>query len=135
MRGDVTIKTSDELKPEDIENYNLVLWGDAKSNATLAKMIDKLPIQWNAENIGARGTNYASATHVPVLIYPNPLNRARYVVVNSGFTYREYDYLNNARQIPKLPDWAILDISQPPDASAAGRVVATDFFDEAWKVK
>ena len=44
------------------------------------------------------------ATHVPVLIYPNPLNPAKYVVLNSGFTFREYDYLNNARQVPKLPD-------------------------------
>ena len=135
MRGDVTVKTSDDLKPEDIENYNVVLWGDGKSNATIAKLIDKLPIQWNAENINARGINYASATHVPILIYPNPLNPARYVVINSGLTYREYDYLNNARQIPKLPDWAIVDISTPPDSKSPGNVVDADFFDEKWALK
>ena len=47
---------------------------------------------------------YPAATHAPILIYPNPLNPKKYVVLNSGFTFREFDYLNNARQIPKLPD-------------------------------
>ena len=47
------------------------------------------------------------------MIYPNPLNPEKYIVFNSGFTYREYDYLNNARQYFKLPDWAIIDIRQP----------------------
>lgn len=135
MRGDVTVKTSDELKPEDIENYSLVLWGDSKSNATVAKLADRLPIQWDAKNVSVGGLNYASATHVPVLIYPNPLNPVRYVVLNSGFTYREYDYLNNARQIPKLPDWAVVDITTPPDSKSLGNIVDADFFDEKWALK
>jgi hypothetical protein len=56
-------------------------------------------------------------------------------VVNSGFTFREYDYLNNARQTPKLPDWAILDLSQPPNARTPGRIAAAGFFDERWQLK
>jgi hypothetical protein len=135
MRGDAIVKTSDELKPEDIENYHLVLWGDSKSNAMIAKIADKLPIQWNQENVSVGGVPYASATHVPVLIFPNPLNPDRYVVLNSSFTYREYDYLNNARQIPKLPDWAIVDITTPPDSRFPGKISAADFFDEKWSLK
>ena len=68
------------------------------------------------------------------MIYPNPDNPARYVVLNSGFTYREYDYLNNARQVPKLPDWAVIDLATPPDAKAPGRIVDAGFFDERWKL-
>jgi len=135
MRGDAIVKTSDELKPEDIENYNLVLWGDTKSNATLAKFADKLPIQWNQENVSVGAIKYPSATHVPVIIFPNPLNPDRYVVLNSSFTYREYDYLNNARQIPKLPDWAIVDITTPPDSTFPGKIADADFFDEKWALK
>ena len=42
-----------------------------------------------------RGPNHGlcppldAAHHVPILIYPNPLNPQRYVVLNSGFTFRE----------------------------------------------
>ncbi|MFN7733775.1 MAG: hypothetical protein ACK5OB_17900, partial [Pirellula sp.] len=68
-------------------------------------------------------------------IYPNPLAPDRYVVLNSSFTYREYDYLNNARQVPKLPDWAIIDLSTPSDARWPGRIADADFFDEAWQLK
>ncbi len=38
-------------------------------------------------------------------------------------------------QNPKLPDWAILDLTHPPDAEAAGKVVTADFFDERWRLK
>ena len=37
------------------------------------------------------------------MICPNPLNPKRYVVLNSGFTFREFDYLNNrANFLPQL---------------------------------
>ena len=55
-------------------------------------------------------------------------------VLNSSFTYREYDYLNNARQTPKLPDWAVFDLSEPPGPRWAGKVAGADFFDERWEV-
>ena len=68
------------------------------------------------------------------MIYPNPLNTGKYVVLNSGLTFRE-NHKSNAVQNPQLPDWAILDLSTPPDGNAAGKAVAADFFDENWDVK
>ncbi|MDA0814434.1 MAG: hypothetical protein O3C21_18835, partial [Verrucomicrobia bacterium] len=56
-------------------------------------------------------------------------------VINSGVTFREYDYLNNARQVPKLPDWAIVDLSTPPGTRVPGRIEDAGFFDEQWKWK
>ena len=135
FRGDAPQKKDTEIKDEDIANNNLVLWGDPSSNAILKRIADKLPIKWTAEGVEVGGKKYAADSNVPVLIYPNPLNPAKYVVLNSGFTYREYDYLNNARQVPKLPDWAIVDLSVAPNAMAPGKIVAADFFDESWKVK
>ena len=135
MRGDARIKTSEELKPEDIENYNLILWGDVQSNPTLAKLADKLPIQWTADQIVVGDRKFSSKTHAPILIYPNPLNPDRYIVLNSGFTYREYDYLNNARQVPKLPDWAVVDFTTPPDSRWPGKIADADFFGEKWELK
>ncbi len=135
MRGDARVKTSEELKPEDIENYHLILWGDPQSNPTIAKVADKLPIQWGAEQISVGEQKFDAKSHAPVLIYPNPLNPEKYVVLNSSFTYREYDYLNNARQVPKLPDWAIIDLSTPPDARWPGKIAAADFFGEKWELK
>ena len=76
---------------------------------------------------------------MPVLIYPNPLNPKRYVVLNSGFTFREYDYLNNARQVPKLPDFAVVDIDVPVSARSTrrhrgGRVLYGGMAVSSWKM-
>jgi len=68
-----------------------------------------------------------------ILIYPNPLNPRHYVVLNSGFTFREQQYLNNAWQVARLPDWAIVDLTTPPDENWPGTIVDGGFFNEEWK--
>jgi hypothetical protein len=133
MRGDVRVKADLEVTADDIANHNLILWGDPASNALLARLLPQLPLTWTDEQLSIGDREFDARGHIPVLIYPNPLNPARYVVVNSSFTYREYDYLNNARQTPKLPDWAIIDLSEPPGTRWPGRVAAADFFDETWQ--
>jgi hypothetical protein len=57
------------------------------------------------------------------------------VVLNSGLTFRQAHDRTNSLQNPKLPDWAVLDISSPPTADAAGKVIAADFFNEAWQLR
>jgi len=135
FRGDAPIKDDSSISDADIASSNLVLWGDPQSNAILAKLADKLPIQWSKDKLVANGKSYDAATNAPILIYPNPLNPAKYVVINSSFTYREYDYLNNARQVPKLPDWAVVDLTKPVISQAPGGIADAGFFGEAWEWK
>jgi hypothetical protein len=132
FRGDARIKDDRDITGDEIKSYHLVLWGDPRSNSVLKRIAERLPLQWDAGRVAIGKSSHPAANHVPVLIQPNPLNPARYVVLNSGFTFREYDYLNNARQTPKLPDWAILDISSPPNSRFPGKIVAADFFGENW---
>jgi hypothetical protein len=133
-RGDARVTSDDAVSDADIANSNLVLWGDPSSNKVLAKIADKLPIHWTAKEVAVGAKTYPSDTNVALLIYPNPLNPKKYVVLNSGFTFREYDYLNNARQVPKLPDWAVVDVTTPPNSRWPGNVVAADFFTDAWEL-
>jgi hypothetical protein len=134
FRGDAPTKKDTEVTEDDIKNSNLVLWGDPMSNAVLAKIADKLPIKWTERGVQVGDKTYEVGTHVPVLIYPNPLNPKRYVVLNSGFTFREYDQLNNARQVPKLPDYAVIDITTPPNSRFPGKVARAGFFGEKWEL-
>ncbi|MBA4064325.1 MAG: hypothetical protein C0501_11555 [Isosphaera sp.] len=134
FRGDAPVKKDTEVTADDIATRNLVLWGDPQSNAVLAKIADKLPVKWTDKGVVVGDKTYDAATHVPVLIYPNPLNPKRYVVLNSGFTFREYDQLNNARQVPKLPDYAVIDVTTPPNSRYPGKVVRAGFFGEKWEL-
>lgn len=134
FRGEARVKADTDVTDADIAGSNLVLWGDPSSNKLLARIADRLPIRWDARGVHVGGKTWPASTDVPVLIYPNPLNPKRYVVLNSGFTYREYDYLNNARQVPKLPDWAIVDTSTPPSSRWPGKIVDAAFFDDNWQL-
>jgi hypothetical protein len=134
FRGEAQVRADAEVSEADIAAHNLVLWGDPSSNQVLARIADKLPIRWDARQVTVGAKTYSSAHHVPVFIYPNPLNPKRYIVINSGFTYREYDYLNNARQVPKLPDFAVVDINAPVNARTPGAIVTAGFFGEQWEL-
>jgi len=134
FRGEAMVKDDSAITDADIASSNLVLWGDPSSNVVLQKIADKLPIKWTKDGVVVGGESLKADTHVPVLIYPNPLNSKKYVVLNSGFTFREYDYLNNARQVPKLPDYAVIDVMTPMTSRAPGKLVKAGFFDEKWEL-
>jgi hypothetical protein len=78
-----------------------------------------------------------------VLVFPTiveaghnaPVTTDRYIVLNSGPTFREGHDRTNSQQTPKLPDWAIIGLEKDPDAFAPGEIKAAGFFDENWKVK
>jgi hypothetical protein len=133
FRGEARVKNDADITPQDIASSNLVLWGDPRSNALLARIAAKLPVRWNEHGVQTPDAIYPADRYALVLVYPNPLNPAHYIVINSGFTFREYDYLNNARQTPKLPDFAIIDLATPPSSRAPGTVATAGFFDEQWQ--
>jgi pimeloyl-ACP methyl ester carboxylesterase len=134
FRGEARMKDDSAIDDNDIASSNLVLWGDPSSNAVLKRITDKLPIRWDADAIHVGDKTYPAGNDVPVMIYPNPLNPKRYVVLNSGFTFREYDYLNNARQTAKLPDWTIVDTTVPPSPLDPGKIADAGFFGEQWEL-
>ncbi|HYE20923.1 MAG TPA: prolyl oligopeptidase family serine peptidase [Tepidisphaeraceae bacterium] len=133
FRGEPRVKRDTDVTPDDIANYNLVCFGTPASNTVLAKVADKLPAKWSADSLTLAGDSVDPKTHIPALIYPNPLNPNRYIVLNSGFTFREFDYYNNARQTPKLPDYALIDVTAPITPKVPSKITHAGFFDEQWR--
>lgn len=126
MRGDLPVKDAAAVTAEDIANRHLILFGDPWNNRLTGRVVGRLPIRWTRETITAGSKRYPAADHVPVLIYPNPLNPKRYVVLNSGHTFHEAEFRGtNALLFPRLGDWAVLRGEQ---------VVSAGWFDEAWRL-
>jgi hypothetical protein len=135
MRGEPRVKRDVDVTDDDLRNFHLVAWGTPETNRflnILASPTSGNPIRWTKDEVQVGERTFDAAHHVPVLIYPRG---ERYLVVNSGLTFREGHDRTNSLQNPKLPDWAVLDIRQPADDLTAGKVVAADFFDEAWQLK
>ena len=141
FRGDVRVVTDEALTPELMATHHIVLWGDPGSNKVLARLLDSsskkahpLPLRWDAKELQVGGSVYPAASHAPILIFPNPLAPARYVVLNSSFTFRQGSDTTNALQTPKLPDWAVVDLGTPPGLLLPGAVPNAGFFNEAWQL-
>jgi hypothetical protein len=134
FRGEAQVRRDTDVTDADIANSNLVLFGDPASNKLIARIAEKLPVRWTGEKLTVGQQTYPSGHDVPVLIYPNPLNPEKYVVLNSGFTFREGHHLTNAQQTPKLPDYAVIDVTVPPGPYAPGKVMDAGFFGEKWEL-
>jgi predicted esterase len=134
FRAEPRVKNDTDITAADIAGSNLVLFGDPSSNAVYRRIADRLPIRWRAGGVVV-GQDKFSPSHAPVFVYPNPLNPQQYVVINSGFTF--HDQANNAMQSPKLPDWAIVDVSKTGNnfRYLPLFVESQGFFDEAWRLK
>ena len=67
------------------------------------------------------------AAALPAMIYPNPLNPNRYVVINSGHTFGEAEFRGtNALLFPRLGDWGVL-------STADESIISSGYFDEEWR--
>ena len=133
FRGEPRVKSDVDVTVGDVADNNLVLFGDPSSNAIYTRIASRLPIVWTASGVSVGGEHF-DANHAPVFIFPNPLNPQRYVVINSGFTF--HDQSNNDMQSPKLPDWAVVDITKPGNnyRYLPLFVESQGFFDEFWKL-
>jgi dienelactone hydrolase len=130
MRGSVRVLKDTEVTAAELESRNLILFGDPGSNSVIAQVARQLPISWKRERFEL-GDHYPSTNHAPALIATSPFSRNHYVVINSGHTFGEKDFIGtNALLFPKLGDWAVFRVGDGLDD-----VVKSGFFDEMWKLK
>ena len=134
MRGEVRVVSDTEVTADHIKDYHLICFGDFVSNRYLHSVAPHLPIQWTREELKVGDQSFDPNVHAPAFCFPNPRNPDRYVVVNSGMTYREFSNVSNSRQIAMLPDWAVMDVRED-DSIFPGKVLADGFFDEQWNLK
>jgi hypothetical protein len=131
------VKLDSEVTADDMQQYHLILWGDAQSNSVIRQTLaahKAATFDWSKDNIKVGEHTYDAASHVPALIYPNPQFPSRYIVLNSGPTFRQAHDRTNSLQNAHLPDWNIISLDTPPSASSPGRIAKCGFFDDSWQV-
>jgi hypothetical protein len=139
FRGVLPVKDDRDVTVHDVQTRNLILFGDPGSNSWIAKVVPLPSLRWSAESFRLCGQEYSAADHVPALIAPNPLPGAdgRYVVLNSGHTFREAELAKlNYLLFPRWGDWAVLQVDPKRLASepAQETVLRAGYFDEQWQL-
>lgn len=131
FRAELPIKKDSMVTTNDFGTKNLILFGDGGSNALIAKVLPRAPIQWNKSFIVLKSKTYASEEHLPAFIFPSPFSSKNYVVINSGHTFRTEDLKGtNALLFPRWGDYAILKINAGLPSKSELQI--SGIFDEFW---
>jgi pimeloyl-ACP methyl ester carboxylesterase len=130
FRGHPFVKDDKDVTEADFAKYHVVLFGDPGSNQWIAKMKDKLPVKWTEQSVTLGGQTFLASECFPAMIYPNPLNPAKYAVLNTGLTIEDRGY-NGDYGTPLWGDYAIVKVK--PGADVPDMLVA-GLFDENWQL-
>jgi len=136
LRGRIRVVKDTEVDDAMIAANNLVLWGDPGSNSVMARVIKRLPVEWTPSAMRVSGKSYDPDSHGLSMIYPNPLNPRRYVVINSGHTFHEPDFKNsNSWLFPRLGDIAVQSFSKTASGGYDETISWAGFFDSHWQLE
>lgn len=134
FRGTVEVIDDTAVTDEIMARKHLILFGDPGSNSVLSKIHGRLPLKWGEKEITVNGQAYDTSLHGVAMIYPNPLQPRRYVVINSGHTFHEPQFkASNAQLYPRLGDIAVLKFQ----AAASGfeeTVEWAEIFNSSWRL-
>ncbi len=127
MRANISPVMDRSVTEEDIASYNLILVGTADSNSVIKAINDFLPIRIWQNRIVAGATVYDGKKYGLSMVFPNPLNPQRYVVIRHGGGAADFpEYME---YLPWLPDYLIFDRSV-----ASYYWVDVGFFDAYWRL-
>ncbi len=135
LRGRIRIVSDTELDDRTVAANHLVLFGDPSSNSVIRRVLPDLPIDWQARTITVGARTFDTENHGLSMIFPNPLNPAKYVVINSGHTMHEKDFqASNAWLFPRLGDIAVQRFSKNEAGEFDEEIVWAANFDGHWKL-
>src|SRR5262245_27870123 len=130
FRGHPFVKDDKDVTEADLAKYHLVLFGDPGSNQWIAKVKEKLPVTWTEQSVSLGEQTFPAKECFPAMIYPNPLNPKKYVVLNTGLTIEDRGY-NGDYGTPLWGDYAIVKVRP---GEAVPEMLTAALFDESWQL-
>jgi len=132
------------ITDDDIATSNLILFGTADSNSIIVAINDSLPIRIWRNRIVAGANEYVGGNYGLYMIFPNPLNPERYVVISHGDIPGWV--ATDVRWLGILwPDYVVFDMNVVPRQAGedpyGGQTayhpdawVEAGFFDQYWRL-
>ncbi len=117
-----------------IAERNLILCGSPATNRVLARIADQLPLRIEKDRYVLGKRAFPTAGNGMMMIYPNPLNPARYVVVAHGAAWGPR--LEPNHKLDLLPDFILYRAQTPGrvDSFTTNDVLCAGYFDSAWRL-
>lgn len=132
------LKKDVEVTAEDLADFHLILFGNAGSNSILKKVNESLPIRFDGRSIIAGKKRFSGDDVGLAMIYPNPLNQKKYVVVLGGNSWRGTQHI--VKRIGMEFDYIIFDDRtmginvHQGNLTIDGTPLLCGFFDQDWRL-
>ena len=133
--ADFRFKSAGKISEQDIAENNLILFGVPESNPVIKKISADLPIEFRKNYVKVNGKEYKEEGTGIVMVYPNPLNQNKYIVVYTGqftesFNKTDKEGGSGIRGLgyPKLPDFTVFN------TKTKEKNIISGMFDNDWKV-
>ena len=123
------IKKDRDLTPEDIKNKHLVLLGNAEPNSPLKQVLSSLPLRIDRDSVSIGDKRYSGNNLGLAVIYPNPLNTNKYLVVANANSIDGYQAIESNLSQKGWYDFAIWTLSNTKQPEP----LATGYFDATWQ--
>ncbi|HOM83971.1 MAG TPA: prolyl oligopeptidase family serine peptidase [Armatimonadota bacterium] len=126
------VKPDIAVTDEEMRQYNLVLFGDRRTNAILARIADRLPVELTPAGYRVGRKETPAEGLGLLMVYPNPLAPERLVCVYSGEFWG--DGLDINHKFDLAPDFIFfrkeLDVADPSRTPTA---ICAGYFDSSWQ--
>jgi hypothetical protein len=125
-----------EISAADMARYSLMLIGGPEANKVAAKLAARLPLRLSPNSIRVDGKDFQVKDAAVQMLYPNPLNEARYVWVFAGTSANGMHHVDPNPERSDDFDYVIVDGRVPPYKQKATRLdmnVVSGHFDYNWR--
>ena len=119
---------------EHIRDFNLILCGGPETNAVLARIADRLPIRIESDAYVVGKRRFPREGNGLLMIYPNPLNPKRYVLIREELLWGESLEANH--KLDLVPDFIIYtpDIDRDGSRYETNQYLCAGYFDSFWRL-
>lgn len=136
--GRVDVVPDTEITQAMIDKDNLILFGNAQTNAVTASINNKLPIRLldGQVQLNISGIKRLYGDLGIIFLYPNPLNPKKFILLYEGTTEKGQklsDRFGTLYSGAGLPDFLIL--GEEVKQKGWGGVKAAGFFSNQWKLE
>lgn len=122
-------KEDREVTPQDIADKNLILLGDARLNSVVARLSASIPLKLGPEFVSIGDRRFEGKGLGVSVVYPNPLNPQRYVVVIAANDYEGFQLYEPNLSQRGWYDFAVWNARDPRGAGP----LAEGFWDGDWR--
>ena len=127
---DTPVKSCSHVTKNDISSYNLILIGNQFTSSLIRRVNNYLPVRFDGKWVQAGRRLYEGGDMGLIVIYFNPLNPERYVVVLGG--HSPNTIMMAAENARIAPDYVVFDAGS--DFSRQDTLLDWGFFDNSWGI-